>query len=260
MTPHSRRIVVVTMASVAALAATGSYTFAQQPSLTPVQAATRAARLRAFAKAENAQPPPLLFHEAWTWKLSPYGLDVLPPAERHVSQAVVSNPNLELRLYGSDARDIIISGHEGRYDLWTGITTSPVAVTLRDKDHYFDLTGLARLRWITRTEQLHIIHPVIRLADGTLLVGSHADSSPGLVSPAPGLGEGEFLESEVSFDDQRWFVLDPNRVVTRGEVKNPDLSHVDEIGFADLMPGGGFGDTGCSNVSDIELFATAHKR
>ena len=36
-----------------------------------------------------------------------------------------------------------------------------------------DLTGLTRMRWRTRTENLHVLHPVVKLADGTLLVGSH---------------------------------------------------------------------------------------
>jgi hypothetical protein len=64
----------------------------------------------------------------------------------------------------------------------------------------------------------------------------------------------------MSFDNQRWYVLDPVRVVTTREYKNPDLSKVDEIGFVDLMPGGGHGFSGCINVSEIELFAVGHRR
>jgi hypothetical protein len=33
------------------------------------------------------------------------------------------------------------------------------------------------------------------------------------------------------------------------------LSKVDEIGFVDLMPGGGHGNAGWVNVSAIELYA-----
>jgi len=126
---------------------------------------------------------------------------------------------------------------------------SPAAVTLRDKTSYFDLTGLARLRWITRTNALHALHPVLRLADGTLIAGSHVDSN-----------EGEFLQSEIAFDNQRWFKLDPEKVVTGIEVNNPDFSRVDEIGYADLMPGGGHGIAGSSNMSVIELYAKAVPR
>ena len=80
------------------------------------------------------------------------------------------------------------------------------------------------------------MHPVVRLADGTLLAGSHTDST-----------EGEYLESEVAFGNQHWFKLDPEKVTTSVEVKNPDLSKVDEIGYVDLMPGGGHGFAGWVN-------------
>ena len=44
------------------------------------------------------------------------------------------------------------------------------------------------------------------------------------------------------------------------EVANPDLSRVDELGWVDLMPGGGHGYVGCSNVSWLEVYADSHKR
>jgi hypothetical protein len=185
--------------------------------------------------------PPLLFREEWT---QPPYTGQLNDENRRVTQAAVTNANLELKLYGPDARDIGVYVHEGRHDLWNGIATSPVAVTLRDKNNYIDLTGLARLRWITRTGALHVLHPVVRLANGTLLAASHTDST-----------DGEYLESEVAFGGMHWFKLDPEKVVTTVEVKNPDLSKVDEIGFVDLMPGGGHGNAGWVNVSAIELYA-----
>jgi len=199
-----------------------------------------------FAQEPAAVRPALLFREEW--KQPPYTGEI-NDEKRRLTQEAVSNPNLELKLYG-DARSISVSVHEGREDLWTGLTASPTAVTLRDKANYFDLTGLARMRWIVRTISLHTIHPVLKLADGTLLVGSHSDSTAE-----------EFLQSEVAFQSQRWFKLDPEKVVIGVEVKNPDLSKVDEIGFADLMPGGGHhGYVGAVNVSVIELYAKAVPR
>lgn len=200
----------------------------------------------AFAQEPAVVRPALLFREEW--KQPPY-TGKLNDQNRRVTQDAVTNANLELKLYGADARDIGVYVHEGRQDLWNGITTSPVAVTLRDKANYFDLTGLARLRWITRTYALHVVHPVVRLADGTLLAGSHTDST-----------EGEYLESEVAFGNQHWFKLDPDKVSTSVEVKNPDLSKVDEIGYVDLMPGGGHGFAGWVNVSVVELYAKAVPR
>ena len=48
--------------------------------------------------------------------------------------------------------------------------------------------------------------------------------------------------------------------MTTIEVKNPDLSRVDEIGFVDLMPSGGKGFAGWSNVSVMELYAKSAPR
>jgi len=201
---------------------------------------------------ETTLRPPLLFREPWQ---QPPFTGRLDDHARRITQAAVTNANLALHLYGEDAGAVEVYTHEGRYDLWTGLTRSPVAVTLEDKGVYVDLTGRARLRWMTRTENLHVLHPVVKLADGTLLAGSQTISSPQVPGEA-----GDFVVSEVTFDDQRWFTLDPARVVVTREVLHPDLSRVEEIGFVDLMPGGGHGFDGCSNVSWIELYAGTHPR
>jgi hypothetical protein len=201
---------------------------------------------------EGALPLPLVFREAW--KQPPYA-GKLNDVNRRITQDAVTNANLQLHLYGDDAREIEVAMHEGRLDLWSGFTKSPVAVTLGDRSGYFDLTGRARLRWMTRTEDLHVLHPVVKLADGTLLAGSRI-----IASSQSMMAAGDFEISEVTFDDQRWFKLDPVRVVTTREVVNPDLSRVAEIGYVDLAPGGGHGSAGCTNVSWIELYATTHER
>jgi hypothetical protein len=221
---------------VLALAATGS---AQAPG-----AEGRGGRGRGAA--EQATRPPLLFREAW--KQPPYSGQLTDEARR-VTQAAVGNPQLELTLYGPDAKNIEVYEHEGRLDLWSGMTTSPVAVTLKDRGRYLDLSGLARLRWIVRTQGLHAVHPVLKLADGTLVAGSRGVST-----------DGDYLESEVAFGSMRWYKLEPQRVVTTVEVKAPDLSRVDEIGWVDLAPGGGHGNAGWHNVSTIELYAKAVPR
>lgn len=205
----------------------------------------------------QAVTPSLLFREGWQ---QPPHTGPLNDENRRITPQAVSNADLELRLYGADAHDIQVTQHNGIPDLWTGFTTSPVALTLRSKKAYLDLTGLARMRWRTRTEDLHVLHPVVRLADGRLLVGSQAFSSPQRPMTGSKAFSGDFVVSEVTFDDQRWFQLDPARVVTTREVANPDLSRVDEIGFVDLMPGGGHGFAGCSNVSWIEVYALPRER
>jgi hypothetical protein len=205
----------------------------------------------------EAVMPPLLFREVWQ---QPPHTGALNDENRRITPQALTNSELELRLYGADASNIQVTEHNGVPDLWTGFTTSPVALTLRHRNSYLDLTGLTRMRWRTRTENLHVLHPVVKLADGTLLVGSQTFASPQRRMIGTNAFSGDFVVSEVTFDDQRWFQLDPMKVVTLKEVGNPDLSRVDEIGFVDLMPGGGHGFAGCSNVSWIEVYATARKR
>jgi hypothetical protein len=77
------------------------------------------------------------------------------------------------------------------------------ALTFRDKSNLLDLSSGAKIRWTTKTSSFHGIRPVIKLTDG--------------------------------------MKLDPMRVVTLGSPRpfnqiwvTPDLSKVDEVGFADL--------------------------
>lgn len=202
-------------------------------------------------------PPPLFFRE--TWQL------MGPPHAIATGEVVVSNTNLELKMYGPSAmasdpdKRIWISGPPGPVNIWTGMCTTPFAATLRDKNNYVDLTGLAKVRWTTRASGFHAVRPVIKLMDGTFLVGDHADASTTT-----------FLESEFAFAGLRWMKLDINRVVTIGrygpvgEASNwadaPDLSKVDEVGFVDLIPGSGHGSGGYVNVASFELYGTPVKR
>ena len=162
---------------------------------------------------------------------------------------VVGNDGLEGKLYGTDSAVIRAARHEDRVDLWTGMSTSPVAVTLRDKRNYMDLTGLARLRWIVRTNAIHTLYPVVKLGDGTLLVGDRGISTGG-----------EFLTVEVAFTGMHWYKLDPKKVVVLAPVENPDLHRVDEVGLASLAPAGGHGIAGSANLSTVELFANTVPR
>jgi hypothetical protein len=61
--------------------------------------------------------------------------------------------------------------------------------------------------------------------------------------------------SEISFADLHWLTLDITRVVTTGTVLDKvDLSKVDEVGFADLMPSSGHGPGGWSDVAQVQLY------
>ena len=205
----------------------------------------------------NPKLPPLFFAE--TWKQT--------GAERDVDNNVLSNPNLELKLYGATSKQIQIAPttpntRQDPPNLWTGICNGPVAATLRDKNNYVDLTGRAKIRWQTRSAGFHVVRPVLKLADGTFLVGDHADGD--------GTTE-NFVETEFSISSVRWLKLDINTVTTvhaeRSKapeigrwVEHPDLSKVDEVGFVDLMPGSGHGWGGFVNVGRIDVYGVPVKR
>ena len=190
--------------------------------------------------------PPLLFREDWRL---PKHEGAATDENTRFTPEVVTNERLEAKLYGAGSAPVRAAEHEGRVDLWTGLATSPVALTLRDKRNYLDLTGLARLRWIVRTNAIQTLYPVVKLADSTLAVGSRAIST-----------DGEFVQVEIAFSGIKWYTLDPQKVVVMLEVKNPDLSKVDEVGLASLAPGGGHGIAGSANFSTVELFAKAVPR
>ncbi len=103
--------------------------------------------------------PPLFFSESW--KALPTPVD--DHGEWPAGQAGVASPNLQLSLHGPSGKEITLVAVRGRADvyplnLWTGVTTSPVGATLRDKDNYVDLTDpLAKIRWVIRTSGFHQI-------------------------------------------------------------------------------------------------------
>lgn len=185
--------------------------------------------------------PPVLFSEKW--QLPPHTGE---PTDENMrfTPAVVTNPSVEVKLYGLDAKVIRAAVHEERVGLWTGMAASPVAITLRDRRNYMDLTDAARLRWIVRTNAIHLLYPVVRLADGRLIIGDRAINT-----------FGEYLAVEIAFSNMRWYGLDAQRVVVLTEVTNPDLRRVDEVGLATLAPGGGHGIAGSANLSHVEVFA-----
>lgn len=193
-----------------------------------------------------APRPPLLFSE--TWRLPPHTGEETDENMRF-SPAVVTNPRVEVKLYGPDAAVIRAAVHEERIDLWNGMASSPVAITLRDRRNFVDLTGAARLRWIVRTNAIHILHPVVKLADGRLIAGDRGITT-----------QGEFLTVEVAFSGMRWYELDPVKAIVLTEVVNPNLQNVDEVGLAMLAPGGGHGIAGSANLSNVELYAYPRPR
>jgi len=128
----------------------------------------------------------------------------------------------------------------------TLLCTSNCAITLRDRNNNVDLSGVATLRWRTRISGFHYLHPIVKLADGTWLIGDKAASL-----------STNFVDSEIQLVDVRWRNLDIENVVEARDgywVDYPDLSSVEEIGFTDLMRGAGHGSGGGSRIDWIEVY------
>jgi hypothetical protein len=148
-----------------------------------------------------------------------------------LAQDSITTPNVDLQLYG-DAKNIIVATGKGANfpRLFFGLCEKPCGFTLRDKTSYFDLRGRANIKLTTIVSGFHRVRPIIKLADGTLLIGDQAEGSTA-----------DYHPYEISFSDCRWLKLDPVRGVTLGGswVENPDLSKVEEVGYFDVIPGSG---------------------
>jgi len=187
-----------------------------------------------------AQPPPLFFKE--TWKEAPGNVPV--------TQDFVVNPDLKLNIYGSGKEDFGVTSEGNVPHIWTGLCATSCALTLSHKDSFVDLTGKAKIRWYTKVSGFHQVRPVLKLADGTFLIGDHVDANAL-----------DYLQSEFYVSEVRWLKLDIAKVQTKGTLLDKvDLSKVDAIGFADLTPGSGHGTGGYSDVAWIEVYGKPVKR
>jgi len=122
--------------------------------------------------------------------------------------------------------------------LWTGQCSGPCAITLHDPNNYFDMTGLAKVRWRTKMDGFRQMRLVLKLADGTFIVSDR------YAGPA-----GDWNVTEISIPDVRWHALNLETLNEGRPILNLDLSRVEEIGFTHQRTGG-------ARVDWIELYAT----
>jgi hypothetical protein len=215
--------------------------------LTPTLGAVLWAQTAANSKQTRDYPenhrPPLFLRE--TWK-DPFATD--GKQETAVRQDHLESPNLELKVYGPPNVDIRIVRHMEPKDdptyIWSGESPVNWAVILRDKTRYVDLSGpVAKIRWRTKMAGFHMVRPVLKLADGSFLVGDHAESY-----------STDWNITEFALADVRWRGLDIGNGVVDGRWRAaPDLSRVDAVGFTDLMRGSG-GPGGGTRVDWIEVY------
>ncbi|MGE5568503.1 MAG: hypothetical protein ACM3S5_05625 [Rhodospirillales bacterium] len=185
--------------------------------------------------------PGLFFREDWKEL----------PAALPVTQEHVANPDLVMSLYGPGKAGIKKSHHDtpadDPYYIWNGDCQGTWAITLRHKTAFADLTGQAKIRWRSKQSGFRQLRIILKLADGTWLVSDESDGP-----------SRDWREREFNIQDIRWRRLDIEKVVEGDWARNPNLSRVDEIGWTDLMRGGG--TPASSRVDWIEVYAKTVKR
>lgn len=153
-------------------------------------------------------------------------------AEMPVTQAHVVHADLELSLHGPASDRIKKSYHphipNDPYYIWSGECRGNWAVSLRHKKQLVDLSGDARIRIRARQSGFRELRIILKLEDGSWLVSDQAMGS------TPDWSEHEFRIADI-----RWRQLSMRSVTERDWVENPDLTRIDEVGFTDLMVGGG---------------------
>ena len=245
-------IVRMTVVSVALAAMVAGVSVSAQA---PAPAAAQGGR---GGRAGGARPTPPTEVLKVEWRAIPgvTGTRAGVPDQVAVAQGHITDSSVELKEYGAAPKLLTANGDPS--SVWSGEVDAPFAVTFRQKDNYLDLTGAARIKWTTKTSGFHVVRPVLKLADGTLLVGDFTSMN------VPMLAITEFPVATI-----RWVKLDPMRVVTvssPGNANNeiwaltPDLSKVDEVGFADLMPASGHGTGGYIQLGSIEVWGHAVPR
>ena len=185
-------------------------------------------------------PPPLFFKEAWKQA----------PGNVPMTQDFVTSADLKVNLYGTGKEDFGVTSEGNVPHIWTGLCATACALTLSHKDSMVDLTGKAKIRWFTKTSGFHEVRPVLKLADGTFLVGDHVDANTF-----------DYKESEFYLSEVHWLKMDGAKVQPKGVLLDKvDLSKVDAVGFADLSPGSGHGSGGYADVAWIEVYGKPIKR
>jgi hypothetical protein len=173
------------------------------------------------------------------------------PAETPITQQHVGNPNLLLALYGPGKAGIRKSHHDkpadDPYYIWSGDCKGNWALTLRDKASLVDLTGQAKIRWRARQEGFRQTHIIVKLTNGSWLISDESDGA-----------SADWREREFPIAGIHWRSLNIDKVVEGEWVDHPDLGRVDEIGWTDLMTGGG--SSACSRVDWIEVYGKPVKR
>ena len=167
-----------------------------------------------------------------------------------VTQQHVTNPDLMLSLYGPARNEIKKSNHPNipndPYYIWSGECKGNWALTLKHRIQTADLTGDAKIKVRSKQSGFRELRIILKLDNGSWLV---SDQSAGSAE--------DWTEVEFRIADIRWRRLNIETVIEGAWVQDPDLRKVGEIGFTDLMVGGG--TPASSRLDWIEVHGAASK-
>jgi hypothetical protein len=173
------------------------------------------------------------------------------PAATPVTREHIVNKDVLIGLYGPGGDSIKKSHHDvpadDPYYVWSGVCKGNWVMTLKKDKSYVDLSGYAKIIWRSKQAGFRCLHVVIKLADGTWLVSDQCDDR-----------SQDWRIREFNIMDIYWYELNIKSVIEGNPVKNVNLSKVDEIGFTDLMTGGG--SDACSRLDWIEVYGNAVDR
>ena len=149
-----------------------------------------------------------------------------------VTQTHVANTALVLSLYGPARGAIKKSNHpeipNDPYYIWSGECKANWAVGLRHRNQSVDLTGDAKINIRSKQSGFRQLRIMLKLGDGSWVV---SDQYAGFTE--------DWAEKEFRIADIRWRMLNIETITEGQWIENPDLTNVAEIGFTDLMAGGG---------------------
>jgi hypothetical protein len=172
-------------------------------------------------------------------------------ASTPVTQDHIANPDVLLSLYGPSRDSIRKSNHpqipNDPFYLWSGECTSNWAVGLRHRNQLVDLTGDAKVKWRAKQSGFRQLRIILKLADGTWLVSDQSD----------GYSE-DWREKEFRIAGIQWRKLNIENVTEGNWAAKPDLTQVAEVGFTDLMGGGG--TPASSRLDWIEVYGVPVKQ
>ena len=173
------------------------------------------------------------------------------PPQIPITQDHIANSDLIISLYGEGADLIKKSNHDQPYDdpyyVWSGLCEDNWAVSLKHKSKNVDLSKQAKIRWRSKQSGFRELHIILKLSDGTWLVSDATDAL-----------SKDWRIKEFNIQDIQWMSLDIATMTEKKWVENPDLTNVVEIGWTDLMKGGG--SEACSRVDWIEVDGYSVKR